>query len=122
MSEKKILRGSRNVFADLGFADAEEMQTKVRLAHAINTIIEEHGLTQAKAATLLDAAQPKISMLANYKLEGFSVERLMIFLTSLGRDVQITVGPRRSARRSGRIRVALARSPNRQPGPRRGLS
>jgi|CXWL01.1.fsa_nt_gi predicted XRE-type DNA-binding protein len=108
MSEKKILRGSRNVFADLGFADADEMQTKVRLAHAINTIIEEHGLTQAKAATVLDAAQPKISMLANYKLEGFSVERLMTYLTALDHDVRIVIKKKPASRANGRISVEAA--------------
>ncbi|MEQ1818453.1 MAG: XRE family transcriptional regulator [Terricaulis sp.] len=45
MSAKKITRGSSNVFADLGFADAEEMQTKARLAHATNSILEQRGLT-----------------------------------------------------------------------------
>lgn len=37
MTDEKVIRGSGNVFADLGFADAEERQTKLRLAHAINT-------------------------------------------------------------------------------------
>jgi hypothetical protein len=32
---RTITRGTGNVFADLGFADAEERQTKLRLAYAI---------------------------------------------------------------------------------------
>lgn len=105
MSEKKITRGSSNVFADLGFSDAEEMQTKARLAFAINSIIEERKLTQAKAASLLDAAQPKVSALARYKLEGFSVERLMTYLTALDRDVQIVIKKKPRSRAAGRISV-----------------
>jgi predicted XRE-type DNA-binding protein len=105
MSEKKITRGSGNVFADLGFADAEEMQTKARLAHAINSIIEERGLTQAKAASLLDATQPKVSALARYKLEGFSLERLMSYLTALDRDVQIVIKKKPRSRATARISV-----------------
>jgi len=108
MSVKKITRGSSNVFADLGFADAEERQTKVMLVHAINSIIEELGLTQAKAASLLDAAQPKISALAHYKLEGFSVERLMTYLTALDRDVQIVIKKKPRSRAAGRISVDAA--------------
>jgi len=108
MSDKKIARGSANVFADLGFADADEMQTKARLAHAINSIIEERALTQAKAASLLDAAQPKISALARYKLEGFSVERLMTYLTALDRDVQIVIKKKPRSRANGRISVEAA--------------
>jgi predicted XRE-type DNA-binding protein len=101
----KITRGTGNVFADLGFPDAEERQTKLRLAFAINTIIEERGLTQAQAAKLLDATQPKISALARYKLDGFSVERLMTFLTALDRDVQIVIKKKPRSRASGRISV-----------------
>lgn len=64
-------------------------------------------LTQAAAARLLDVNQPKASALANYRLDGFSVERLMSFLTALGRDVQITIRTKRSARGPGRILIAL---------------
>jgi len=35
--------------------------------------------------------QPKISPLSNYRLEGFSVERLMNFLTARDRDVDIVI-------------------------------
>jgi predicted XRE-type DNA-binding protein len=80
---EEITRGSGNVFADLGYPDAEERQTKLRLAHALNRIIEKRHLTQAAAAALLGVNQPKVSALLNYKLAGFSVERLMIFLTAL---------------------------------------
>lgn len=118
----EVDEGSGNVFADLGFPDAEERRTKVLLAVQIQEILEERHLTQAGAARILGINQPKVSALVNGRLEGFSVERLMTFLTALGRDVQITVGPKRSARAVGRIRVALARSPGSQPGPRRGLS
>lgn len=108
MSEKKFTRGSGNIFADLGFADAEELQTKTRLALEINAIIEERGLTQAKAAVLLGASQPKISALARYKLEGFSVERLMTYLTALDRDVQIVIKKKPRSRAAGRISVEAA--------------
>jgi len=42
-----VTRSSGNVFADLGFADAEERKTKVRLAYAINQILERRCLPQA---------------------------------------------------------------------------
>lgn len=44
MSEDEtITRGTTNALADLGFADAEERQTKLRLAHAISTILEKEA-------------------------------------------------------------------------------
>src|SRR5262245_34738635 len=102
-----VVRSSGNIFADLGFADAEEKQTKVRLAVAINQIIETMGLSQAAAADRLHINQPKISALVNYRLSGFSVERLMHFLNALGRDVEIVIRKTRSSR-PGRIVVSAA--------------
>ncbi len=99
---------SGNVFADLGYPDAEERQTKVRLAVAINRIVERRGLSQVRAASLLGISQPKISALSNFKLEGFSVERLMTFLTALDRDVSIVIKKKPRSRPAGRISVVAA--------------
>lgn len=103
-----ITRGTGNVFADLGYVDAEERQTRLRLAHAVNGVIARRRLTQAAAATKLGVNQPKVSALANYKLDGFSVERLMTFLTALDRDVEIVIKTRPRSRTVGRISVVAA--------------
>ncbi|PKQ06939.1 MAG: XRE family transcriptional regulator [Alphaproteobacteria bacterium HGW-Alphaproteobacteria-12] len=105
---EKITRGTGNVFADLGLPDAEERQTKLRLAFELNRVVDERGLTQAATADLLDINQPKVSALANYKLDGFSVERLMAFLTLLDRDVEIVVRKKARSRPAGRITVVAA--------------
>ena len=99
---------SGNVFADLGLPDAAELDTKVRLAVEINRLITAQRLTQVTAAQRLEVSQPKISALKNYKLDGFSVERLMSFLLALGQDVEIRITPRRSSRSPGRIVVQAA--------------
>lgn len=104
----RIERGSGNVFAHLGLADAAELDTKVRLAVEINRLITAQRLTQVSAAERLEVSQPKISALKNYKLDGFSVERLMSFLLALGQDVEIRITPRRTARAPGRIVVQAA--------------
>lgn len=107
-ADETIVRGSTNVFADLGYPDADERQTKLRLAFALNRLIEERRLTQAAAAELLGVNQPKISALLNYKLDGFSVERLMTFLTALDRDVEIVIKKKPRSQASGRIAVIAA--------------
>ncbi|MGA7711592.1 MAG: helix-turn-helix transcriptional regulator [Rhizomicrobium sp.] len=104
----QVVHGSTNVFADLGYPDADERQTKLRLAYAINQIIEQRKLTQSAAAEALGVNQPKISALLHYKLEGFSVERLMTFLTALDRDVEISIKKKPRSRTSGRISVVAA--------------
>lgn len=108
-ADELITRGTGNVFADLGYGDAEERQTKLELAHAINGIVAGRGLTQAEAAERLGLNQPKVSALTNYKLAGFSVERLMKLLTALDRDVEIVIRKRAKAGGAvGRISVKAA--------------
>lgn len=106
--EEKVTFGSSNVFADLGYPDAEERQTKLRLAHAIDLIVQAKGLSQSGAAELLEINQPKVSALLNCKLAGFSVERLMMFLTALDCDVDIVIRKKARVRASGRIAVLTA--------------
>jgi predicted XRE-type DNA-binding protein len=108
INEVSITRSSGNVFADLELTDAGEKQTKVRLAVTINRILEEKNLRQTAAAKVLQLNQPKISALANYQLEGFSVERLLRFLNALDRDVEIVIRRKRQTRRPGTILVTAA--------------
>jgi predicted XRE-type DNA-binding protein len=103
-----VVRSSGNVFADLGFRDADERLMKVRLAVALNDVVQRRRLSQDQAARLLGINQPKISALSNFKLEGFSVERLMRFLTLLDQDVEIIVRSKPRSRRSGRVVVRAA--------------
>lgn len=110
MARKKteqIVQSSGNVFADMGLPDAEELGTKARLGVAINKVIKKQKLSQAQVAAVLSVNQPKVSALLNYKLEGFSVERLMHFLVALGQDVEIVVKARPRSR-SARIAVKAA--------------
>ncbi|HET9743487.1 MAG TPA: helix-turn-helix transcriptional regulator [Terriglobales bacterium] len=102
-----MLKSSGNVFADLKVSNAEEKQTKVRLAVAINQVLERKRLSQAKAAGMLKINQPKVSALANYQLAGFSVERLMTFLNALGQEIEIVIRRPRSGR-VARIHVTAA--------------
>ena len=95
------------MFADLGYPDAEERQTKLRLARALNQLLKRRHLTQA-AAESLGSNQPKVSALMNYELDGFSVERLMTFLTALDRDIEIVMRNRPQSRKSGRVRIIVA--------------
>jgi predicted XRE-type DNA-binding protein len=104
----RVVPSSGNVFEDLGLPNAEEKQTKARLAFAINEIIRSLRLSQAETARRLNVNQPKISALSNYQLQGFSVERLMNFLTCLDRDVNIVIRPKQRSRKAGRILVTTA--------------
>lgn len=89
--ENTTTPSSGNVFADLGFADADDLLAKTNLALHIRRTIEARKLTQVQAAKLLGLDQPKVSSIINGRLDGFSTERLMRFLNDLGCDVKISV-------------------------------
>jgi predicted XRE-type DNA-binding protein len=84
-----------------------ELDTKVRLSATICRVVRRKRLTQAEVAAALEINQPKVSALLHYKLEGFSVERLMHFLVALGQDVEIVVKTKPRSR-SARIAVKAA--------------
>ena len=108
---ERVDEGSGNVLVDLGLSDAAELTTKVQLAVGINQQIEARSLSQIAVAELLSINQPKVSALQNYKLDGFSVERLMTFLTGMGSDIEIRIRkPKRASNRAGRISVESASS------------
>jgi hypothetical protein len=78
-------------------------------AKSVNKVVASSGNVFADLG-LPDAAEldTKVSALKHYKLEGFSVERLMTFLTALGSDIEIRVHlPKRSSS-PGRILVNAA--------------
>jgi predicted XRE-type DNA-binding protein len=97
-----IIPGSGNVFTDLGLPDAAEKKAKVRLAVALNAALAARNIRQRDAAERLGCTQPEVSALANYKLSGFSMGRLMGFLTNLDCDVEISI---RQTDRHGDIHV-----------------
>ncbi len=108
MRQAVVEASSGNVFADLGLPNAEELGTKVRLCFAINKILEARKMTQVKAARVLGVSQPKVSALRGYKLEGFSLERLMHFVTALEHDVVIEIRPKVEKKREARVMVVSA--------------
>jgi predicted XRE-type DNA-binding protein len=103
-----VIRGTRNVFTDLRFPRAAERQAKLRLAYALNQVLEARKLSQADAAKVLGVTQPKVSALRHYKLAGFSVERLMNLLTALDQDVEIVIRRKPRSRKAARISVVAA--------------
>ena len=103
-----ITRGTSNVYADLGYKDAAERQIKTRLALAVNELLKARKLKQREIGPLLGVPQPKVSALKNYRLDQFSVERLMEFLTALNQDVEIMIRPRTNSSETGHISVLAA--------------
>jgi predicted XRE-type DNA-binding protein len=104
--EIAIETGSDNVYADLGYEHAAEMQRKSRLAAEIARVIEERQLTQTAAAKLLGIDQAKVSRVTRGQFRGISESKLLELVAKLGHDVKIVVGPVRN--RTGRIDLRFA--------------
>ncbi len=104
----KVEESSGNVFADLGYPDAEEALAKSRLAQHIADILEKKHLTQVQAARLLGIDQPKVSRLLRGQLREFSTDRLFRFLNALDQDVEIVIKSKPRSRRHATVNVIAA--------------
>lgn len=99
-----VTKSSGDVFADLGLDVSEEDRLKVQIAQTIVVAINERNLTQVEAAEIMGIDQPKVSALMRGRLEGFGLQRLLHFVTALGRDVDIHIKKSRDPR--GKVTVA----------------
>jgi predicted XRE-type DNA-binding protein len=100
--------GSGNVFADLGFQDAEELNAKVTLVSVILRHMKLQRLSAAATSVLkIDALE--LNALKSYDIDAFSVWGLMTFLPLLGHDVEIRVVSKASSKKPGKVRVACFR-------------
>ena len=98
---------SGNVFADLGFRNAEQELLKARLTLQIHKLLKRRGLTQSQAAKLLCTTQPQISALMGLKPVSVSIGRLLSFLNALGQDVEVTVRPAPRRRKAGTVSLVV---------------
>lgn len=105
----RAVRGSGNVFVDLGFGEREagELLVKAELTRRIFNRIRELGMTQVIAAERLGVSQPDVSKLMNGRHTGYSVERLISILNALEMDIDIVVRPKASSHghRPGVVRI-----------------
>ena len=96
-SSTSIVHGTKNIFADLGFPDADTHLLKAELVTRIQSVISGQKLTQTAAAKRMGLSQPDVSRLLKGQFRDVSVERLMRLLTRLGCDVDITIRNHRKA-------------------------
>jgi predicted XRE-type DNA-binding protein len=89
----EVLSGSDNVFADLGFPDAEKLKIKTGLAIEIRKAMRALGLTQQAAAKRMGIPQPKVSGMMRGDFTHLSERKLMDCLNRLGYDIEIKVRP-----------------------------
>ncbi len=104
----QIEKSSGNIFADIGFANDQEMLIKANLALKISEIITQRRLTQMEAALVLGMPQPKLSKLLRGQFHGVSETKMLECLNKLGRDIQIVIRKANRDKRIGRTSVVFA--------------
>jgi predicted XRE-type DNA-binding protein len=92
--ELDLIRGSGNVFRDLGDANAEVLQLKAILAGKIIEVLDEQKISVRRAHELTGFAAADFSRVRQAKLRRFTVERLIGMLGKLNQDVEVSVSVR----------------------------
>ncbi len=111
MTRATVTKGSGNVFRDLGFSEEKsaELILKSSLLQALQETIKKREWKQVEAAAQLGIDQAKVSKLLAGQMSGFSIERLVHFLSLLGQDVEVTVRSAPRGRRHGTVRAKIAK-------------
>ena len=94
MTEKlKYVRGSGNIFADLGFpkGEAENLKMRADLVIRIVDFYKKSGMTQAQAAKTLGLTQPRLNALLKGKIGLFSLDALVNIASRAGLNVRLVV-------------------------------
>ncbi|MEP7364163.1 MAG: helix-turn-helix transcriptional regulator [Acidobacteriota bacterium] len=101
----ELLRGSGNVFRDLGHEDADVEQLKALLAAEIIKALDRQELTVRAAHTRTGYAAADFSRIRNADLDRFTADRLMSMLNRLGARVEVKLRVRRMDHVPGEVRA-----------------
>lgn len=91
----EVVRGSGNVFRDLGHENADALQFKAILAAEIIKTLDKQRLTVRAAHDRTGFAAADFSRIRNADLGRFTVDRLMSILNRLGSRVEVKIRVRR---------------------------
>src|SRR5271156_3897172 len=94
--QMKVVRGSGNVFRDLGHGNADVEQFKAILAAEIIKALDREGLTVRAAQGRTGIAAADFSRIRNADLGRFTVDRLMSIINRLGSRVEVKIKVRRA--------------------------
>ena len=94
----EVIRGSGNVYRDLGDPDADAKQFKALLAAEIIKVLDRDGLTVRAAQQRSGVPAADFSRIRNANLDRFTLDRLMGIINRLGSDVEVKLKVKPAAR------------------------
>ena len=91
-----MIKGSSNIFEDLGFDRQEATNLKIRadLMLDLRKFIQDRNWTQTEAAEFFGETQPRISNLMNGDIDRFGIDKLVQMLSCAGMNVRVLVTPK----------------------------
>lgn len=100
--DMELVRGSGNVFRDLGRKDADLIQAKTLLCSEIIKILDARRWTTRKAQEATGISHADFSRIRRANVGRFTLDRLMTVLVQLDQEVELTVSvrPRKNAPQS----------------------
>jgi predicted XRE-type DNA-binding protein len=95
----ELVRGSGNVYRDLGRANADLEQARAIVAAKIIRILDERKLSTRDAEKLTGVSHSEFSRIRGTQLRRFTLDRMIAILGKLDGDIEVsvTVRPRRRA-------------------------
>jgi len=87
----RVVRGSGNVFRDMGRENADADQFKTILAAEIIKLLDREGITVRAAHSRTGIAAADFSRIRHANLGRFTVDRLMSILNRLGSRVEVRI-------------------------------
>jgi predicted XRE-type DNA-binding protein len=87
----EVVRGSGNVFRDLGHKSADAEQFKAILAAEIIKVLDREDLTVRAAHSQTGIAAADFSRIRNAKLDRFTIDRLMSIINRLGSRIELEI-------------------------------
>jgi predicted XRE-type DNA-binding protein len=99
----EVVRGSGNVFRDLGHQNADAEQFKAILAAEIIKAVDRNRLTVRAAHKRTGIAAADFSRIRNAELDRFTVDRLMSIINRLGSRVEVKIRIKPMAAQEARV-------------------
>jgi predicted XRE-type DNA-binding protein len=94
--ELKVVRGSGNVYRELGKTNADLLQFKALLAAEIIKTLDHDGVSVRQAQVRTGIAAADFSRIRNADLGRFTVDRLMTIINRLGSRIEVAMKVRRA--------------------------
>ena len=109
-SDPEVVRGSGNIYRDLGRTSAGLEQARAIVAAKIIHVLDERALTTRGAEKQTGVSHSEFSRIRNAQLRRFTLDRMIAILGKLDEDVEVNLTFRPRQQKSPKAgRTAAAR-------------